>query len=286
MAQYKKLSDYTVEATPNNGDLVPLIVDNGDGTYDNALMTYESIKGAPGTNGTNGQGVIPGGTTNQVLAKTSGTDYATQWKTIDKTAVGLPNVDNTSDADKPMSTATQTAINTVQNNLDTSIVNGLDGFHASATPTANKIPVLDGNAKLPITAVPGYAFKARRNTNLSSASGCVIVIVFNREYYDYGSWYDNTTGLATAPVNGIYHFEASAFTETVVTGRTFYVSRGSGSVGERAADFDSSQVRRAKGTWEVYLTAGQTFGVNLYTSAVNQLNSADTWFSGYLVMAV
>ena len=117
MAQYKKLSDYTVEATPNNGDLVPLIVDNGDGTYDNALMTYESIKGAPGTNGTNGQGVIPGGTTYQVLAKTSGTDYATQWKTIDKTAVGLPNVDNTTDLAKPVSTATQSAINAAVANV-------------------------------------------------------------------------------------------------------------------------------------------------------------------------
>jgi hypothetical protein len=33
------------------------------------------------------------------------------WQTLDKTAVGLANADNTSDANKPVSTATQTALN-------------------------------------------------------------------------------------------------------------------------------------------------------------------------------
>jgi hypothetical protein len=38
------------------------------------------------------------------------------WQTLDKTAVGLPNVDNTSDLNKPISTATQTALNGKFNN--------------------------------------------------------------------------------------------------------------------------------------------------------------------------
>lgn len=33
------------------------------------------------------------------------------WQTLDKAAVGLSNVDNTTDASKPISTATQTALN-------------------------------------------------------------------------------------------------------------------------------------------------------------------------------
>jgi hypothetical protein len=41
-------------------------------------VDWTLIAGA-GTNGTNGQGVPTGGSTNQVLAKTSGTDYATAW---------------------------------------------------------------------------------------------------------------------------------------------------------------------------------------------------------------
>jgi hypothetical protein len=39
------------------------------------------------------------------------------WQTLDKTAVGLANVDNTSDLNKPISTATQTALNGKENSI-------------------------------------------------------------------------------------------------------------------------------------------------------------------------
>jgi hypothetical protein len=39
------------------------------------------------------------------------------WQTLDKSAVGLSNVDNTSDANKPISTATQTALNSKENSI-------------------------------------------------------------------------------------------------------------------------------------------------------------------------
>lgn len=43
------------------------------------------------------------------------------WQTLDKTAVGLGNVDNTSDANKPVSSATQTALNA---KADKSLIDG------------------------------------------------------------------------------------------------------------------------------------------------------------------
>lgn len=43
------------------------------------------------------------------------------WQTLDKTAVGLANVDNTSDVNKPVSTATQTALNL---KADKSLIDG------------------------------------------------------------------------------------------------------------------------------------------------------------------
>ena len=64
-----------------------------------------------------GQGVPIGGTINQALTKNSNTDYDTEWTTIDKAFVGLGNVDNTSDANKQISTATQTALNAKQDLL-------------------------------------------------------------------------------------------------------------------------------------------------------------------------
>ena len=111
MATYKRVSDYEVTETPNDDDLVPSIVVNPDGSKRNRLFRYALLKGLPGNDGTNGQGVPTGGTTNQVLKKTTNSDYDTSWTTLNKSSVGLGSVDNTADLDKPVSTAVQAAIN-------------------------------------------------------------------------------------------------------------------------------------------------------------------------------
>src|SRR6476646_1664261 len=54
------------------------------------------LTGATGPAGSNGVGVPTGGTTNQVLAKTSNTDYATAWVNA---ASGSGSVTNVSSAD-------------------------------------------------------------------------------------------------------------------------------------------------------------------------------------------
>jgi hypothetical protein len=100
--------------------------------------------GGTGPQGNPGPGVAVGGTTGQVLTKIDNTNYNTQWTTpatvitdhtllsnigtnshaqidshissisnphaVTKSQVGLGNVDNTSDLNKPISTATQTAL--------------------------------------------------------------------------------------------------------------------------------------------------------------------------------
>jgi len=62
------------------------------------------------TVGAVGPGVASGGTTAQVLRKASNTSYDTEWHTLTKADVDLANVDDTRDFDKPVSTATQTAL--------------------------------------------------------------------------------------------------------------------------------------------------------------------------------
>lgn len=112
----KKLSAYSVNSSPSEGDLIPSIVSNGDGTFYNTNIPYSTLRGAPGepgqdgSDGLNGQGVPTGGTSGQVLKKNSATSFDTSWGNLNKDAVGLGNVDNTSDMDKPVSTAIQSAI--------------------------------------------------------------------------------------------------------------------------------------------------------------------------------
>lgn len=95
--------------------------------------------------GENGEGVPASGTEHQVLRKIDNVDYNTEWHTLSKADVSLENVDNTSDLDKPISTATQSAITTLTNdtilalntkmNLDGSNSN-IDELHFDITPTS------------------------------------------------------------------------------------------------------------------------------------------------------
>ena len=93
---------------PNNG-----FGNNNDVYVDtDTYILYYKISGVWQPQGSlRPPGFQPGGTTGQVLRKASAADYDTQWATLVKADVGLGNVDNTSDANKPVSTATQTALN-------------------------------------------------------------------------------------------------------------------------------------------------------------------------------
>ncbi len=64
--------------------------------------------------------------------------------TLTKSNVGLANVDNTADADKPISTATQAALNAKANSADLGTAAALD-----AGTAANNVVQLDATSKLP-----------------------------------------------------------------------------------------------------------------------------------------
>lgn len=66
-------------------------------------------------------GLPTGWTTFQILRKASWTNYHTQWRTlaVTKADVWLWNVDNTSDINKPISTATQNALNILTSSVST-----------------------------------------------------------------------------------------------------------------------------------------------------------------------
>lgn len=109
MATYKpkKLSEYPVNTSPSNGDLVPSLVADGNGSWVNRNIPYSSLKGDTGAPG---EGVPAGGSTGQLLKKVDSEDYNSQWATLSKSDIGLSDVDNTSDVNKPVSSATASAI--------------------------------------------------------------------------------------------------------------------------------------------------------------------------------
>jgi hypothetical protein len=77
-----------------------------DGTVTSAELQYiNSLSSNAQTQLNAKEGTLTAGTTSQYYRGDK------SWQTLDKTAVGLSNVDNTTDANKPVSTATQTALN-------------------------------------------------------------------------------------------------------------------------------------------------------------------------------
>lgn len=74
------------------------------GTNQNAVLDFVLPKGDKGDKG---DGVPSGGSALQYIRKDA-SGAVTEWATLDKSAVGLGNVDNTSDADKPVSSEQKT----------------------------------------------------------------------------------------------------------------------------------------------------------------------------------
>jgi hypothetical protein len=105
------------------------------------------------------------------------------WQTLDKAAVGLGNVDNTSDASKPVSTATTTALNLKEDKASKGVVNG----YAS----------LDAGAKVPAAQLPSYVDDVLEYANLAAFPG------------------SGTTGIiyVALDTNKVYRWSGSAYVE-------------------------------------------------------------------------
>ena len=79
------------------------------------------------------------------------------WQTLDKAAVGLANVDNTSDANKPISTAVSAALNLKEDKANKGAANG----YAS----------LDATSKVPAAQLPSYVDDVLEYANFAAFPG-------------------------------------------------------------------------------------------------------------------
>lgn len=103
---------------------------------------------------------INGETTNDFLIR-----KATRWENTSlantKTILAINNVDNTSDLNKPISTATQTALNTKQDNL------GYTAENIANKGANNGYASLDNAGKVPTGQLPSYVDDVLEFANLA-----------------------------------------------------------------------------------------------------------------------
>jgi hypothetical protein len=139
----------------------------------------QGIQGATGTSALTNQGdilyrnaTVPDrlaiGTAGQFLKVNTGAT-APQWVTIDKSTVGLGNVDNTSDVNKPVSTATQTALNLKANLASPTFTGTVSGITKSMVGLGNADNTSDANK--PISTATQTALNGKANSNAGVPAG-------------------------------------------------------------------------------------------------------------------
>ncbi len=116
--------------------------------------------GAPTVPGlANKENTIAAGTTTQYFRGDK------SWQTLDKTAVGLANLDNTTDLNKPISTATQTALDTKE---------------ATANKSLNVVTDAASDEKFPsVKAVKTYVDEAKTVSDIVTKTGDYTVVAAN-----------------------------------------------------------------------------------------------------------
>ena len=83
-------------------------------------------------------------------------------------------------------------------------------------------------------------FSAKVSSDITVTSATTRTIVFDTEIADRGSWYNNSTGIAKAPVSGDYHITAAVAFFTTGSADEYHVDLDvSGSLGYRFGDVDT-----------------------------------------------
>jgi len=151
------------------------------------------------------------------------------WQTLDKTAVGLANVDNTSDANKPVSTATQTALN-----LKANLISPAFTTPDLGTPSAGNLSncTADGTNKV------GYL-----NIPQNSQSGAYTLVLADAGKHIYHPSADTTARTFIIPANSSVAFpigtpitfvnDTSAGAITIAITTDTLVLAGAGTTGSR-----------------------------------------------------
>ena len=187
---------------------------------------------APITSGT-------AGTSGQVLTSAGSTSSPT-WTTLTKASVGLGNVDNTSDADKTISTATQTALNGKANTLHTHAIADVTGLQGDLDSKANSSHT---HAIADVTGLQS-ALDAKENSIASGTTsqywrGDKTWQTLNKAAVGLSN-VDNTSD-ADKPVSSATQTALNAKQDTLVSGTNIRTINGVGILGSGDITVSSSQ---------------------------------------------
>ncbi len=170
---------------------------------------------------------------------------------------------------------------------------------ALAGSTTKKTVYAETNGNL--TTVEPVAFSVYQNTTVNVPSNTMTTIPFDNKKYDLNNNFNTTTGEFTAPVSGIYHFDATIiFTISAASNGSHLIYLTSSSINaitmhrydilaayKSGTSTINTDVKLDAGQ-KVQIKANQTSSISNLTVAVTGGGSNDVTcrFSGHLVMAL
>lgn len=185
--------------------------DAGIVKYDNTAsqLNATDVKGAIDELKENLDAVTGGGTVTGVKGEAEET-YRTGQVTLTKANLGLGNVDDTSDMDKPVSTAQQAAIE-----------DAIDGFSSTYIPasqkgTPNGVASLDSTGKVPAAQLPSYVDDVIEGTYVNATT------------------FHDTEGSPVTPESGKLYIDTTTDKEYRWSGTQFSSIRDGIALGETA----------------------------------------------------
>jgi len=203
-------------------------------------------------------------TDNQALVYES---VSSLWKneTVDKTFVGLGNVDNTSDANKPISTATQTALNAKQDTLvsgtNIKTINGASVLGSGDLVVGGSTTLAVGTTPITSGTIGRVLFQGTGNVLQQSAN----------------LFWDNTNGrlgIGTATPEGVMHIVDQTLNDPLLFFKYndnpnfaggFFASRSRGTLASPTAVLSGDRLLSILG--RPYRTSGGN-GFNPYSAAI------------------
>lgn len=157
-----------LSADVTSGAVIQTTVIQGNPVVGNVVTGAPGATGPQGPAGTNGEGVPVGGSTGEVLKKTSGTDYDTEWGNLD-----ADDIDDTSTTNKFTDAADIAKLAGIEAGADVTdaanVGSSIHGATAKTTPVdADTMPLIDSAASNVLKKVTWANIKATFKTYLDT----------------------------------------------------------------------------------------------------------------------
>ena len=159
---------------------------------------------------------------------------------------------------------------------------------------SNTAMTIDSSGRILTPARPAFrAFLSSNTGNVNYTGGATSDFVFDSESYDIGGNYTTSNGKFTAPISGLYHFNANIYGSGTTDGAdvwcSVYIFVNGTQVSRTINDPQGGNYGMPQITDNLQITAGQEVTIRLASygdTTINVSGSSDgsiTNFSGFLI---